>query len=226
MKYHCPFLAPQAIAFLIFMVASILPCYGQQATSSSGDFDLSAANSSSQDTSSPQPAKKQSQPYVFPTPHERFKRYVKSTVGPFSLLQTSVAAGINQWRDHPAEWEQGASGFGKRFASGFGKNAIRQTVVYGLDTAMELDTGFKRSSRKGFGPRMKDALLENVTSRNRSGKRVVSVPRFVGVYTSSIIAAETWYPDRYNYKDGLRSGSRSILTGFGMNLVREFVISW
>src|ERR1043166_4181874 len=37
---------------------------------------------------------------------------------------------------------------------------------------------------------------------------------------------EAWYPDRYNYKDGLRSGSTSLLTGFGINLVREFVFNW
>lgn len=83
-----------------------------------------------------------------------------------------------------------------------------------------------RGTGKGFGPRLKDALLENVTSRNKSGKRVLSVPRFAGVYTSSVIAAEIWYPERYNYKDGLRSGTRSILTGFGMNLIREFIISF
>jgi hypothetical protein len=72
---------------------------------------------------------------------------------------------------------------------------------------------------------MKDALAENITSRTRTGKRVISVPRLGGVYASRIIAAETWYPSRYN-KDGLRSGSRSLVTGFGINLIREFIIHW
>ena len=35
-----------------------------------------------------------------------------------------------------------------------------------------------------------------------------------------------WYPERYSYKDGLRSGTKNLLTGFGINLVREFVINW
>jgi hypothetical protein len=148
---------------------------------------------------------------------------MKSTVGPFTLLRVGVSAGIDHWRDNPDEWEQGASGYGKRYASGFGKNAIQQTVIYGLDSALGLDTGFRRSTRKGFFPRLKDALAENVTSRTRDGKRVVSVPRLSGVYASRIIAYETWYPSRYNYKDGLRSGTRSLATGFALNLVREFV---
>lgn len=117
-------------------------------------------------------------------------------------------------------------GYGKRYASGMGQNAIQQTVTYGLDEAMGLDTGFQKSKREGFVPRLKDALIQSVTSRNKNGDRVVAVPRFVGVYTGAIVARETWYPDRYTYKDGLRSGTTNLLTGFGINLVREFVINW
>jgi hypothetical protein len=162
--------------------------------------------------------------YVFPTPRERFNRYVKSTVGPERLLRSAASAGISQWNDSPEEWGQGAKGYGKRFASSMGQNAIRQTVTYGLDSALKLDTGFKRSKREGFFPRLKDALAQNVTSRNRSGGRVISIPRFAGVYTGAIVAHETWYPDRYSYKDGLRSGTTTLLTGFGINVLREFVI--
>lgn len=73
---------------------------------------------------------------------------------------------------------------------------------------------------------MKDALLANITSSTRIGKRVISVPRITGVYTAAIISHETWYPERYNYKDGLRAGTGTLLTGFGLNLIREFFISW
>ena len=172
------------------------------------------------------PATTTTQDYVFPTSHERFKRYVKSTVGPLRLARTAASAGIEQWHDSPEEWGQGAKGYGKRFASGMGQNAIHQTVEYGLDAAMGLDTGFVRSKRDGFFPRFKDALIQNVTSRTRSGNRVASVPRFAGIYTGAIVAREAWYPERYSYKDGLRSGTTTLLTGFGINLVREFVINW
>jgi hypothetical protein len=155
--------------------------------------------------------------YVFPTPRERFNR-------PERLLRSAAAAAISQWNDSPEEWGQGAKGYGKRFASSLGQNAIQQTVTYGLDSALKLDTGFKKSKREGFFPRLKDALAQNVTSRNRSGDRVISIPRFAGVYTGAIIAHETWYPDRYNYKDGIRSGTTTLLISFGINVVREFVM--
>jgi hypothetical protein len=202
----------RVIGILVVSLVATLSVYSQQPTKDK-DKDPAKTQTTTQD-------------YVFPTSHERFKRYVKSTIGPLALARTAASAGIAQWRDSPEEWGQGAKGYGRRFASGVGQNAIQQTVTYGLDEAMGLDTGFQRSKREGFFPRFKDALIQNVTSRTKSGDRVISVPRFAGVYTGAIVARETWYPDRYNYKDGLRSGTTSLLTGFGINLVREFVINW
>lgn len=164
--------------------------------------------------------------YEFPTNRERFNRYVKDTVGPFRLLRTSASAGLDQWRDTPEEWGQGMKGYGRRFASKFGRNAIQQTVTYGLDEALDQDSHFQRSTREGVFPRVKDAFLETITSRTRSGKRVLSAPRLAGVYGSAIIATETWYPERYSYKDGLRIGTGTLITSFGINLVREFLINW
>jgi hypothetical protein len=201
------------VAILVVSVMAALSVNSQETTK---DQSKDPATTSNQTTK---------QDYVFPSSHERFKRYVTSTIGPFRLARTAASAGIQQWRDSPEEWGQGAKGYGKRFASGMGQNAIHQTVEYGLDEAMGLDTGFQRSKKEGFGPRLKDALIQNVTSRTKSGDRVISVPRFAGVYTGAIVARETWYPDRYTYKDGLRSGTTTLFMGFGINLFREFVIN-
>lgn len=206
------------LAFAVSAFSQETTSTTQQTTTATSQQPSTQPTQSTQSTSPPD--------YVFPTHDERFKRYLKSTIGPFSLVRTGVSAGLNQWNDSPEEWGQGMKGYGKRYASGFGRNAIQQTVTYGLDEAFHLDTGFERSKREGFGARLKDALLQNVTSRTRSGKRVISAPRFVGVYTGAIIAHETWYPERYSYKDGLRSGSITLLTGFGINLFREFVVNW
>ena len=170
--------------------------------------------------------KANSNPYVFPTRKERFNRYLRSMFGPSALIRSAVAAGINQWQDSPEEWEQGMSGYGKRFGSSFGRNAIHHTIVYGMDSMLGWDTGFKRSGKKEFGARLKHALLENITSRTKSGKRVFSVPRVVGWYGSGVITREAWYPERYGWKDGLRSGTDAMLMGFALNLVREFVVKF
>ena len=161
--------------------------------------------------------------YVFPTSDERLKRYLRQTFGPLSLIGIGIGAGIDQQQKSPPEWGQGASGYGKRYASRFGQNAIEATVTYGLSEAFRLDTGFVKSTRTGFGPRLGDALLQNITSRTRSGKRIISAPRLAGVYVGGLIPAVTWYPSRFGYKDGLREGTYSLAVGFGVNVLREFI---
>lgn len=161
--------------------------------------------------------------YVFPTKDERLKRYLWQTFGPLSLVGIGVAAGIDQHQKDPPEWGQGASGYGKRYASRFGQYGIEQTVTYGVSEALRLDTGFVKSNRTGFGPRLQDALAQNITSRTRSGKRIISAPRLAGAYVGGIIPAVTWYPSRFSYKDGLREGTYSLAIGFGVNVLREFI---
>lgn len=225
MKLVCLNLSKYAIGILVL---SALFCFSIRAQQPASE-PVGAKSKEAAATDTPDPAKPAPDPYntyKFPTNRERFQRYVKDTVGPFRLTRTAFAAGIDQWRDTPEEWEQGMKGYGKRFASSFGRNAIQQTVTYGLDEALDLDSSFQRSNREGVFPRVKHAFLETITSRNKSGKRVLSAPRLAGVYTGAIVQTETWYPERYSYKDGLRIGTGTLLTSFGINLVREFVINW
>ena len=234
MKRVCLNLTRHTIGIVAVSLLVAFSVHGQQPTAEPVGGKAKDANASPKTSTSSKPdttdaAKPDPDPfdlYEFPTRRERFDRYVKDTVGPLRLTRTAVSAGLDQWRDNPEEWGQGMKGYGKRFASSFGRNAIQQSVTYGLDEAFGLDTGFQRSRREGVFPRVKHALLETVTSRTKSGKRVLSAPRLAGVYGGAIIATETWYPERYSYKDGLRLGTGTLITSFGINLVREFFINW
>ena len=161
--------------------------------------------------------------YVRPTRQERARRYLLDTAGPLALLGVSVAAGFDQASDEPVEWGQGASGYGKRYASRLGQNAIQQTVTYGLSEALRQDSAFHKSERHSFGERLGDALAQNITSRTASGRRVLSAPRLAGFYVGGLVPAVTWYPGRYSYKDGLRQGTYALAFGFGVNVLREFI---
>jgi hypothetical protein len=161
--------------------------------------------------------------YVFPSKHERLKRYIWETVGPWSLVSIGIVAGFDQDQKDPPEWGQGASGYGKRYASRLGQYAIEQTTTYGLSEAFRLDSSFERSKRQGFGPRLADALVQNVTSRTHNGKRIVSAPQLAGFYVGGLVPALTWYPSRFRYKDGLREGTYSLAAGFVVNVLREFI---
>ena len=218
------------IAALIFS-AFASPAISQETAASSQSSDSTTVVSTSVPIKLPADQRslkdlqltQQQATYVRPDSKTRFKRYVNGTVGPYALARQVMGAGISTWRNSPEEWGGQWEGFGKRVASNFGKNLIKQTTIYGLDEALKLDSHYYRSEKKDAGSKIKNALLSPVTARNSRGKRVIGVPRIVGTYTGAIVAAETWYPDRYDWKDGVRSGTISLGMNAAFNLFKEFV---
>ena len=180
-------------------------------------------NASASDPTSTGAAKPQDPPYVRPSGDQRFKRYVNSIFGPYALGEDVALAGINTWRNSPAEWGTNWDGFGRRAASNFGKGAIRHSIQFGLDEALKEDSYFYRSTNRSVRARVTNALISPFTARTASGRRTIGVPRLVGTYTAAIIATETWYPARYNWKDGVKSGTISLGASAAFNLIKEFI---
>lgn len=171
-------------------------------------------------TATPTPA---ANGYVRPDSKTRQKRYVNSMFGPMALGKNVVSAGWATWRNSPEEWGPHWEGFGRRFASSLGKGIIKNTVSYALDESFKLDSHYYRSKDKSVGAKIGNALISPVTARDKNGKRVFGFPRILGTYTASVIAAETWYPARYTYKDGLKNGTISLGMNAAFNLVKEFI---
>lgn len=191
-------------------------------------FSISAQNSAPSDssansTSAASASKKQSDIYIRPDAKTREKDYVSSIFGPFSIAKNVALAGYNTWQNSPEEWGPTWEGFGRRVASNFGQSAIKNSVQFGLDEVLKVDSKFYRSKDKSVGARITNALVSPVTARTVDGKRTIGIPRIVGTYSSAIIARETWYPDRYSWKDGVKSGTISLGFTAGMNLIKEFV---
>ncbi|MFT3746641.1 MAG: hypothetical protein QM785_20400 [Pyrinomonadaceae bacterium] len=161
--------------------------------------------------------------YVRPTAEQRSRRFLKETFGPAAWAGIVASSAFSTATNEPREWGGKWNGFGKRVASNFGRNVIRNTVTYSLDETLKLDSSYYRSEKRSFGARIKNALLSTVTARKTDGKRTVGVPRLVGSYAAGIISKEAWYPPRYNWKDGVRSSTISIGTRALINLVKEFI---
>lgn len=161
--------------------------------------------------------------YVRPDAETRAKRYVTRMFGPYAIAGAAASAGISTWRNTPEEWEPNGRGFGKRFASNIGRGIIKHTTTYGLDEAFKLDSSYYPSTKRSTGAKFKNAVVSTFTTRTRTGKRVFGFPRIAGTYTANIVAATTWYPDRYDAADGFRMGTISLGTDVLFNLVREFV---
>lgn len=166
---------------------------------------------------------RQGQAYTRPNAKKRFKRFASDTFGPFALAGNAAAAGFLTLINEPEEWGKKWEGFGRRFASNLGTNVIKNTAIFGLDEAFKLDSHFYPSEKRDVESRVANAFLSTVTARKPNGKRTVGVPRLIGTYTATIIAVEAWYPARYDWKDGVRSGSISLGVNAAFNLVQEFI---
>ncbi|HRH46649.1 MAG TPA: hypothetical protein PKY82_33705 [Pyrinomonadaceae bacterium] len=162
--------------------------------------------------------------YNRPDATDRFRKYLVNTVGPTALIAPVISATFRQIKNRPEEWEKTGAGFARRFGDSFGRNLINQTVTYGLDEALKLDSNYYVSKKPNFKSKFSNAVVSTFTARTPSGKRVIGAPKIIGTYSASILANEVWMPKRFNYKDGLRDGSISMLTRVGFNLIREFFL--
>jgi hypothetical protein len=160
--------------------------------------------------------------YQRPDKHERVQRYIRGMFGPVPVAKTLASSGISTWRNSPEEWGPHWSGYGKRVASNFGKNIIRSSTRFGLEEAFKLDSRFVRSPRESVGKRIGNALISPLVARNERGHKVFGFPNVIANYTAPVVAAETWYPRRYTWRDGVRSGTISLGTSALWNLIREF----
>jgi len=162
--------------------------------------------------------------YQFPAPRERFHAYGNDVIGPLALLWVGGRAAIAHVWDDPTEWHGDIGGYGRRVASTFGDSLIKKSLEYGLNEALHRDARYYRCSCSGFLPRLGHAVKSTLTARNREGNYVFSVPALAANYTAEIIVTETWYPDRYNYKDGIRNGNWALLGRLAFNAAREFIL--
>jgi hypothetical protein len=219
----------RTIFLFIAMITAVVPVFAQTPAGSPDPQIRTESNdpvTASQDlkrpTTSPAvPAAPNG--YVRPTGKERFKAYIKSMFGPGALATRAAKSGFYTWTNSPEEWGPTWEGFGRRFASSTGTSIIKNSTMYGLDEVLKVDSRFYRSKKRDIGSRIKNALLTTVTSRRPDGSRTFGIPKIAGTYAASIIAAEAWYPDRYDWKDGLRGGTFSLGFHVGWNLFKEFV---
>lgn len=163
--------------------------------------------------------------YVRPDAGERFKKYVNSSIGLTSFIGPVFSSTFRQIRNKPEEWEKTSSGFARRFGDSVGRNVVKQTITYGLDEKLKLDSNYYKSQKKDFKSKLSNAVLSSFTAKTPSGKRVVGAPKIIGTYSSAIIANETWMPKRFNYKDGFRDGTVSLGTNVLINLFKEFFLN-
>ena len=153
----------------------------------------------------------------------QFHHFVSSTFGIESTLRAAGGAAILQATNTPAEWGQGAEGYGKRLADDYAQHIVRQTLLYGSSDLLGEDTRYFLSGRAGFRPRLQYAVESTFLARTHDGHRRFSYSRIGAVVATAFISRE-WQPQSTR---GAEHAGLSIVTVFstevGFNVAREFL---
>ena len=159
------------------------------------------------------------------TEAQRFRRYVKDTLTPVSLVTSAVVAGIGQWEDHPKEWGQGAEGFGRRYASAYAEHVVRETLIFGASSALHEDNRYIRSGQSGFGARLRYAIESTFLARRDDGSRCFSFSR-VGGFAGAAVISRLWQPPSTGGAGSAAGNFASSMgVAVGFNVAREFLPS-
>jgi hypothetical protein len=154
---------------------------------------------------------------------ERVHVYRRSVLNPETIVGPALSAGINQARNQPPGWGQGAEAYGDRFGSAFGRNVISKTITFGFAAIDGEDPRYFRSEDRSIWGRTKHAVVSTFVSPTASGHNLPAFSHFAGSYGAAFIA-NAWYPDnRATAADAARRGSISFGASIGLNLLREFV---
>jgi len=157
------------------------------------------------------------------TQRERNRLFGKSLINPVWYVKGAISAGLNQWNDVPEGWEQGASGYGKRYGDIMGQYAIRKTVMFGLESLFHEDNQYYPSHKQGFWPRTGYALSSGMLARQDNGKRHPSVSLLVG-YASGSYLSRFWQPaDTRTVGDAAVSFGVSMGWNIGLGVAKEFL---
>ena len=127
------------------------------------------------------------------TQDQRNSIYLKSLINPVWYLKGGFSAAIDLRNDKPQEWEQGASGYGKRFANIMGQYAIQRTVTFGMESLLHEDNRYFASGKKGFWARSGYALSSSFLARHDNGKRYPSAS-LIGGFTAAAFVSRSWQP--------------------------------
>jgi len=127
------------------------------------------------------------------TQDRRNHDFVRSLINPVLYGKAGFSAAIDQWNDKPNEWEQGASGYGKRYANIIGQYGIQRSVTFATSSLLHEDNRYFGSGKKGIWSRTGYAISAGFLARHDNGKRYPSVS-MIGGFAAAAFVSRSWQP--------------------------------
>ncbi len=162
------------------------------------------------------------QNYTPLTPHERFDQYLSGVAGVNAFVDSAVVAAIGQAGDWPSEWGQGAAGFGRRMASGYGQRFVGQTIMHSVAYAAHEDNRYLPLNEGSFRHRLGYAITSAFMARREDGTRRISYSAISGGAGAAFISRAWQPPSRSSATDGAIAFGLGFCGRIGLNVASEF----
>jgi len=163
-------------------------------------------------------------PLVSMAAPQRREIYLQQTLTtPGAYLKRMFAAGIDQVRGVPWQWDDGWGGYGERFASREGQFIAANSLAALGNAALKYEPRYDQCRCRGFWPRTRHAIMRNFLTYNRSEQDLrPQWALYGGSFGGGMISA-AWKPHPRN---AFAEGGRAMAEqgGFGalLNLFIEF----
>jgi hypothetical protein len=144
-------------------------------------------------------------------------------LNPYTFFFVAVEAGVNQARNHPEGYGQGAEGFGKRYGAGLADGLTDGLFVTGVyPSLLRQDPRYYRLGDGGLTRRTGYAITRILLTRQDSGRKAFNFSEVLGSFSSAALAV-TYYPkeDR-DFSDVAERAGIQFAFDAGFNVLKEF----
>ena len=163
-------------------------------------------------------------PIVLLTEDQRRKIYLEQTLTtPGAYMKRMFAAGIDQARGAPPQWDGGLRGYGERFASREGQFISANTLAYLGNAALKYEVRYDQCTCSGFWPRTRHAILRNFLTYNRSEQELRPQWGLYGGAFGGGLISTAWKPHPRN---AFAEGGRAMLGQAGYGALLNFFIEF
>jgi hypothetical protein len=150
--------------------------------------------------------------------HPYRSHWKHATYGKRAVAKVGAGAAFAQVRHHPRQYGGGTAGFGKRVGAGFATHAVKTTVEHAVAAPLHEKLHYEKSRKRGFGPRLRHALVSTVVTRNtRTGKHTPAAGRISGHAAAGAVSQGL-----LSAGSGASTAGVGLAADAGANVAREF----
>jgi hypothetical protein len=164
------------------------------------------------------------QTMIPPTMKQRREIYLEQTLTtPGAYLKRMFAAGIDQARGAPSQWDDGWGGYAERFASREGQFITANTLAYMGNVALKYEPRYDQCRCSGFWPRTRHAIMRNFLTYNESERQLRPQWALYGGSFGGGLLSTAWKPKPRN---AFAEGSRAMAGQAGYGSLLNFFIEF